>query len=64
MEKKIDYMFFIHVKRNCKEWEGEVEWLSDGQTESFSTVLEMIRIIDQRIGNNEVPLWNTKKMEK
>lgn len=47
MEKKLNYMFFIH-KKNCNEWVGEVEWLSDGMEEPFDSALELLQIIERR----------------
>lgn len=59
MEKKLNYMFFIHIKRNCNEWVGEVEWLSDGMEEPFDSVLELLQIIERRIHLKDE--WREKK---
>lgn len=48
--------FFLHVRyRQKSTWQGKVIWREGEESAAFNSVLELLRIINGSIGNEEMP---------
>ncbi len=46
--------FLIVIKDNQQEtWQGTIEWVEKNQKKSFRSALEMIKLIDSALENDE-----------
>lgn len=46
--------FLIVIKDNQQEtWQGTIEWIEKNQKKSFRSALEMIKLIDSALENDE-----------
>lgn len=46
--------FIIHIKDNENQsWQGDVEWVQGRRKESFRSMLELLRLVDSVVTENE-----------
>lgn len=51
--KKIGQNFFVTVRRNQYDWQGEIVWLNKRKEEKFRSSLEFIKLLDSALKNEE-----------
>lgn len=39
-------------------WQGTITWLANNERKSFRSLLELIKLIDEGLGDKQEQLWN------
>lgn len=53
--------FIIKIRsRQRGTWHGEVTWAEEGKKVNFRNTMELIRLIDSTVEDNEGRTWNDK----
>ncbi|MDD6422382.1 MAG: hypothetical protein PUF83_04870 [Intestinibaculum porci] len=57
--KKSGQNFFVTVRRDHNDWQGEIVWLNKRKEEKFRSSLEFIKLLDSALKTEEKPEDNS-----
>ena len=57
--KKNGQNFFVTVRRDHNDWQGEIVWLNKRKEEKFRLSLEFIKLLDSALKTGEKPEDNS-----